>query len=58
VDIIPRFIDKIGWVKASHNGIEVFWDSDKLVLTTPVQAKVYIGGICHAVDSGKHEFKR
>jgi len=58
VDIIPRFIDKIGWVKASHKGITVYWDKEKLVLTTPVPARVFIGNKCHEAVPGTHEFKR
>ena len=58
VDIIPCFIDTIGWVRASHRGIEVYWDSTKLVLTTPVPARVCINGVCHEANPGRHEFLR
>ena len=58
VDIKPCFLDKVKWVKASRKGIEVYWDSEKLILSTPVPARVYIGGTCHEAAPGKHEFHR
>jgi len=58
VDIIPCFLDKIRWVKASHMGIEVYWDSEKLVLTTPVPARVFMEGTVHEAAPGKHEYRR
>ena len=56
--IKPCFVENVCWVKASHKGIEVFWDKEKLILKTPVPAKVYIGKNIYSAEPGTHEYKR
>ena len=56
--ICPCFTESIDWVKASHNGVSVYWNHDKLIIKLPCSASVYINGHIKWLDAGKYEFQR
>ncbi len=50
--IKPCFVKEIDMVRAKHRNIEVYWDKQKLTVTTDMPAKVVLNGKEYSVEEG------
>ncbi len=57
IEIKPCFVTAVEKVKASHNGVYVEYDTEKMTVKTDKTIKVTIGDETQVVEKGIHEFK-
>ena len=54
--IKPSFI--VDSLKATHNGIEIKWDSDNIKVNLPAEAQLVLNNQIFSLEKGCHIFKR
>ena len=54
--IAPCFVPEIGYVKANHHNISVYWDNKVLKVHSPTKFTLKLKGKPTLLDPGSHEF--